>query len=152
MTDFFTEKELIKLGYKFIVGVDEAGRGSLAGPVVAAVVMLSIDENLFIDVDDSKKLNSKKREILFELICDNSICYSIEMLDNVAIDEINILNATIKAMENAVLNLSLSPDYLLIDGNRYNSNKIPFRTIIKGDSICKSIAAASILAKVYRDK
>ena len=152
MADFSIEIELHKQHYKYIAGVDEAGRGPLAGPVVAAAVILPINEELFAEINDSKKVASKKRVELFDLIIKESIFYSIESVDNLVIDDINILNATMKAMEKSVLGLTKCPDYLLIDGNRYNSKDVPYRTIIKGDSISKSIAAASILAKVYRDK
>ncbi len=156
MADFNIEKELQKQDYKYIAGVDEAGRGPLAGPVVAAAVILPLtdvaDNNLFDEINDSKQTKEKKRYELFDVITDNATAYSISEINNNTIDEINILNATMKAMENAVCNLKIQPDYLLIDGNRYCSPVIPFRTIIKGDSICKSISAASILAKVYRDK
>ena len=151
MSDFRIEEELIKQNYKYIAGIDEAGRGPLAGPVVAAAIILTINNNLFYEVNDSKLIKEKKRHQLSDIIINNAIAYSIAEINNNIIDEINILNATMKAMENAVSNLKIQPDYLLIDGNRYCSDAIPFRTIIKGDSICKSISAASILAKVYRD-
>ena len=152
MANFSVETELIEQGYKYIAGIDEAGRGPLAGPVVAAAVVLPMDEILFNEINDSKQLAEKKRNNLFELIANNAISFSIRTINNSVIDEINILNATIKAMENAVSNLKTLPNYLIIDGNKYNSNSIPYRTIIKGDRISKTIAAASILAKVHRDK
>lgn len=155
MADFHIEKELIKQKYKCIAGIDEAGRGPLAGPVVAAAVtlpLINIDNNhLFDEINDSKQIKEKKRYQLFDIIVNNATEYSISEINNNIIDEINILNATMKAMENAVCNLKIQPDFLLIDGNKYYSNAIPFRAIVKGDSICKSISAASILAKVHRD-
>jgi ribonuclease HII len=152
MTNFSIEIELAKQGYKYIAGVDEAGRGPLAGPVVAAAVILPIDEKLFTEINDSKKIIEKKRNELFDLIINNAVSFSIQEINNKTIDTINILNATMKAMENAVFNLKIQADYLIIDGNKYYSDAIPYKTIIKGDTISKSIAAASILAKVYRDK
>lgn len=152
MANFSTEIELIKQGYKYIAGVDEAGRGPLAGPVVASAVVLQINEKLFFEINDSKKITEKKRNELFDLITKNAISFAINEIDNHIIDEINILNATMKAMENAVSNLQILPDYLIIDGNKYYADTIPHKTIIKGDTISKTIAAASILAKVYRDR
>ena len=152
MADFSIEASLIKDGYNIIAGIDEAGRGPLAGPVVAAAVILDINSNLFDKVDDSKKISEKNRKKLFELIVENSINYSINAIDNIEIDNINILNSTMLAMNNAINDLKIKPDYLLIDGNYFKGNILPYHTVIKGDSISKSIAAASILAKVYRDK
>jgi len=151
MSDFSIEISLIKDGYNIIAGVDEVGRGPLAGPVVAAAVILDINSNLFENVNDSKKISEKNRKELYELIIENSLAYSINVIDNYEIDSINILNSTMLAMNNAINNLNIKPDYLLIDGNYFKGNAIPHRTVIKGDSISKSIAAASILAKVYRD-
>ena len=138
-------------GKKFIAGVDEAGRGPLAGPVYAAAVILPAD--LFIpQLNDSKKLTEKKREELFEIITKNAIAYSIASVDEKRIDEINILNATFEAMNSAVNSLSVTPDYVLIDGNRIKNITIPHETVVKGDAKSASIAAASILAKVARDR
>jgi len=138
-------------GKKFIAGVDEAGRGPLAGPVYAAAVILPAD--LFIpQLNDSKKLTEKKREELFEIITKNAIAYSIASVDEKRIDEINILNATFEAMNSAVDSLSVAPDYVLIDGNRIKNMTIPHETVVKGDAKSASIAAASILAKVARDR
>jgi len=134
-----------------ICGVDEAGRGPLAGPVVAAAVIF--DNDTTIDgINDSKKLTEKMREKLFEEIIDKSISYGIGSIDHRKIDEINILNATLLAMKIAVDELSLRPDLVLIDGNRSFLSEIETRTIIGGDGKSFSIAAASILAKVTRDR
>lgn len=134
-----------------IAGVDEAGRGPLAGPVVAAAVIF--DKNTFHpDVNDSKKLNSSKREFLYNWIIENSISYSVKEIDNKQIDEINILQATLKAMKMAVKNLKLKPDLIIIDGNKTFSHDVQTISVIKGDSKSFSIAAASILAKVTRDR
>ena len=138
-------------GKKFVAGVDEAGRGPLAGPVYAAAVILPAD--LFIpQLNDSKKLTEKKREELFEIITKNAIAYSIASIDEKRIDEINILNATFEAMNSAVNSLSVTPDYALIDGNRIKNMTVPHETVVKGDAKSASIAAASILAKVARDR
>ncbi|MDR0926660.1 MAG: ribonuclease HII [Ignavibacteria bacterium] len=152
MSDFSIELSIIKDGYKIVAGIDEAGRGPLAGPVVAAAVILPIDADLFAEVDDSKVLSEKKRDRLYDVIVDNAVAYAICAIDNITIDDVNILNATMLAMENSVKQLGITPDFLLIDGNRYNDTEIPYRTVIKGDSISKSIGAASILAKVKRDR
>lgn len=136
---------------KIEAGCDEAGRGCLAGPVFAASVILPPDfKNEMLD--DSKKLSEKKRYILRDLIIKEAIDWSVQSLDNNKIDEINILNASILAMQNAVGNLKTKPDLLLIDGNRFKPYKdIPHVCIIKGDGKYASIAAASILAKTFRD-
>jgi ribonuclease HII len=153
MADFSIEKQLISNGYRYIAGIDEAGRGPLAGPVVAAVVIIEQDVELYCKVNDSKKISEKNRELLFDLITDNAISYSVSLIDNNTIDNINILKSTMLAMNNAINNLSLLPDYLLIDGNYFiNESVVPYQTIIKGDSISASIASASILAKVTRDR
>ncbi|MCC8169757.1 MAG: ribonuclease HII [Oscillospiraceae bacterium] len=145
------EREKRSLGYVHIAGVDEAGRGPLAGPVYAAAVILP--DGIFIDgIDDSKKLSEKKREELFDIICENAVAYNIYSVDEKRIDEINILNATFEAMNGAVAGLSIAPDYVLIDGNRINGMDIPHETIVKGDAKSISVAAASILAKVSRDR
>lgn len=156
MADFSLEKKLADK-YKFIAGVDEAGRGPLAGPVVAATVILDHRDDIFSEINDSKKLSKIKREKLFELIISNAIDYSVYFVDNSTIDEINILRATMLAMSGAIKNMKLKADFLLIDGNYFKPDdeiikKIPATTIIKGDSDSKSIAAASILAKVTRDR
>ena len=138
-------------GYKFICGVDEAGRGPLAGPVCAAAVILP--ENRIIQgVNDSKKLTEKKREALYDVIKNEALAYSIAFADEKEIDEINILQATYLAMKRAVEGLEIKADYALIDGNRMPPLKIDGETVVKGDAKSESIAAASILAKVTRDR
>lgn len=150
--DYLYEENAIKAGYKVVCGIDEAGRGPLAGPVHAAAVILPI--GLVIEgLNDSKKLSEKKREQLFDIICEKALDYSIGVATEKEIDEINILNATFLAMHRAVEGLKIRPDYALIDGNQYP--KIPFvteETVVKGDAKSMSIAAASILAKVSRDR
>ena len=145
------ENELREAGIKYIAGVDEAGRGPLAGPVFAAAVILN--ENEIIEgLNDSKKLSEKRREALFDIICEKAIAYSICAVDEKRIDEINILNATMEAMSGAVEDLKITPEYVLIDGNKCPQIKIPCEAVVKGDSKSASIAAASILAKVSRDR
>lgn len=150
--DYSFEEKAIEAGYKIICGIDEAGRGPLAGPVHAAAVILPF--GLEIDgLNDSKKISEKKREQLFDVICEKAIAYSIGIATEKEIDEINILNATFLAMHRAVEGLNIKPDYALIDGNQ--NPKIPFvmeETVVKGDAKVVSIAAASILAKVSRDR
>jgi ribonuclease HII len=132
-------------------GVDEAGRGPLAGPVVAAAVILP--ESFAIDgLDDSKKLSPLQRVKILELIIASAVDIAVGVVDHEAIDSINILRASLRAMEIAVNNLGRRPDFLLIDGNQRTSLLIPQETVIKGDSRCCSIAAASIVAKVRRDE
>ena len=133
-------------------GCDEAGRGCLAGPVFAAAVILPDD---FSDdsLNDSKKLSEKKRYLLRKIIEKEAIAYSVGTVDNEEIDEINILNASILAMQKAIAHLKPVPQFLLIDGNRFKAYKdIPYKCIVKGDAKYMSIAAASILAKTYRDE
>ena len=138
-------------GYKCIAGVDEAGRGPLAGAVYAAAVVF--DEGVYIEgVNDSKKLSEKKRELLFDEIIAKAKSYSIFSVDEKVIDEINILNATYRAFAGAVDGLNPPCDFALIDGNRAGKMSVPFETVVKGDSLSFSIAAASILAKVSRDR
>ena len=137
--------------YRYICGVDEAGRGPLAGPVCAAAVVLK--EGAFIDgIKDSKKLSEKKREELYDKIINEAVAYSICLVDEKRIDEINILNATHEAMNNAVNSLSIKPEFVLIDGNSIKGMNLPHECIVKGDDKCNSIGAASILAKVTRDR
>ena len=145
------EAEKKNEGYKFIAGVDEAGRGPLAGPVFAACVILP-DECIIDGINDSKKLSEKKREQLFEEITQKAVCYSITSIDEKTIDDVNILNATHMAMNKAVDEMVIKPDYVLIDGNSIKNMKTPHETIVKGDAKSISIAAASILAKVARDR
>lgn len=145
------EDRLRKQGFLYVCGVDEAGRGPLAGPVCAAAVVLPDD--VYIEgLNDSKKLSEKKREELYEKITDAALSYNIEMVDEKVIDEINILQATYMAMNRAVCGLKIKPDYVLIDGNRIEGMEIPHETVVKGDLKSVSVAAASILAKVTRDR
>lgn len=138
-------------GFKAICGVDEAGRGPLAGPVCAAAVILPPD--CVIDgLNDSKKLSEKKREALFDVIKNEALAYSIAMASEKEIDEINILQATFLAMKRAVDSLSIKPDYILVDGNRDPMFDTDTELVVKGDSLSASIAAASVLAKVTRDR
>ncbi len=146
------EQRLLSKGFVKIAGVDEAGRGPLAGPVVAAACILP-QNAFFANLNDSKQVSEKQRERLFkELTETDGVIYGIGEASALEIDQINILRATFLAMQRAVQALSISPDYLLIDGNRAPHFKIPTETIVKGDSLSISIAAASIIAKVYRDK
>lgn len=138
-------------GYTAVCGVDEAGRGPLAGPVFAAAVILP--ENCVIEgLNDSKKISEKKREALFDVIKEKAVSYCIASVDEKIIDEINILQATYLAMKKAVEGLDLPADYALIDGNRMPPIEIDGETVVKGDAKSPSIAAASILAKVSRDR
>jgi len=147
---FAFENKYREAGYRLICGVDEAGRGPLAGPVCAAAVILP--ENVDIPgLNDSKKLSDKKRRELFPLICAKAVAYGIAFADHTEIDEINILQATYLAMERAIANLPIKPDFALIDGNRAKDFGIPLETIVGGDGRSASIAAASVLAKVTRD-
>ncbi|MDY3929541.1 MAG: ribonuclease HII [Clostridia bacterium] len=145
------EEEKRQEGYINIAGVDEAGRGPLAGPVFAACVILPEDCEI-IGINDSKKLSEKKREELFDEITEKAVDYSIASVDERVIDEINILNATYEAMNKAVDNMTVKPDFVLIDGNSIKNMKTPHKTVVKGDTKSISIAAASILAKVSRDR
>lgn len=145
------ENGLKEKGFKYIAGVDEAGRGPLAGPVYAAAVILP-DGAEIPGINDSKKLTPKKREELFDKITDIAISYAIYSVDEKEIDEINILNATHKAMNGAVDALTQKPDYVIIDGNSIKGMEIAHETVVKGDAKSISIAAASILAKVARDR
>ena len=145
------ENDLYSRGARYIAGVDEVGRGPLAGPVVTAAVILPADFDV-LGVDDSKKLSEKKREELFDVIRERAVCYAIGMVDEKRIDEINILEATKEAMVQAVSGLSLRPDHVLIDALTLAEVDIPQTGIVKGDASSVSIAAASILAKVTRDR
>lgn len=146
-----TEHLLHEKGFRLIAGVDEAGRGPLAGPVFAAAVIMSEDKYIP-DIKDSKKLSEKKREKVFDYIIENADYYAIASVDEHEIDEINILNATHKAMNTAVDSLGVKPDYVLIDGNSIKNMDLPHETVVKGDAKVACIAAASILAKVSRDR
>lgn len=144
------ENELYNKGIKYIAGVDEVGRGPLVGPVVTAAVILPVD---FYDerINDSKKVTEKKREILYDAIMENAVSVGIGMSSSEVIDEINILEATKKAMKEALNNLSVKPEHVLIDAVKLDID-IPSTSIIKGDAKSQSIAAASIMAKVTRDR
>lgn len=151
MVDYSIENEYREKGFNIICGVDEAGRGPLAGPVYAAAVILPsgcVIEGL----NDSKKLTEKKREKLFDEIKEKALAYGIASADEKEIDEINILNATFLAMKRAIDSLSVKPDLALIDGNQRPNTDIEEVTVIKGDAKSMSIAAASVLAKVSRDR
>ncbi len=145
------ENEAYENGYACVCGVDEAGRGPLAGPVFAAAVVLGRGQ-IIDGVNDSKKLSEKKREALFDKIKEETLCYSIASVDEKTIDEINILNATFLAMKKAVEGLEIKPDFAMIDGNKTPDLSIDCEAVVKGDANSVSIAAASILAKVSRDR
>lgn len=145
------EQALWKKGLKYVAGLDESGRGPLAGPVVAAVVIFP--EDVFIPlIDDSKKLSSEVRESLYDKIVEEALDYGFGLAEVAEIDRINIYQASFLAMERALDRLSIEPQHLLVDGRAYPNDKIPCTTIVKGDSKCYSIAAASIVAKVTRDR
>ncbi|MEG1819351.1 MAG: ribonuclease HII [Oscillospiraceae bacterium] len=145
------EQQALNEGFKLVCGIDEAGRGPLAGPVFAAAVILPMGCEID-GINDSKKLSEKKREQLFDIITEKALAYSIATSTEKEIDEINILRATFLAMNRAVDGLLLKPDIALIDGNQKPGLEIEQRTIVKGDAKSISIAAASILAKVSRDR
>jgi len=138
-------------GYRLVCGVDEAGRGPLCGPVCAAAVILPEDFRLE-GLNDSKKLTEKKREALFPVICENAVAYGIAFADEKEIDTLNILQATYLAMNRAIEQLAPKAELCLIDGNRMEGIRYPARTVIGGDAKCACIAAASVLAKVSRDR
>lgn len=144
------ERALYAKGYEYICGIDEAGRGPLCGPVVAAAVILKKDDHIE-GVNDSKKLSEKKRETLFEIIKERAVAYSVGIVDEQTIDEINILEATRLAMKKAVEGLSTKPEYALVDAEKKVPINVPYMPIVKGDALSESIAAASIIAKVTRD-
>jgi ribonuclease HII len=150
MPDFSIEKEKNSEGYRIVCGIDEAGRGPLCGPVVAAACILPIDVEIP-RLNDSKKLTPKARQQIFDLITEKAIAYSVAYGTVDEIDKINILEATLLAMRRAVESLEIKPDYLLVDGNIFRGFDIPGQSVIKGDALSSSIAAASILAKVTRD-
>jgi len=151
MLDYTYEEAYAAKGYVNICGVDEAGRGPLMGPVCAAAVILP--RGLVIEgLNDSKKLSEKKREALFTVITGNAVAYGIGFASAEEIDEINILNASMLAMERAIEALSVKADFALIDGNCKRNIKIPAETVVGGDAKVPSIAAASVLAKVSRDR
>ncbi len=145
------ERRIMELGAAHVCGVDEAGRGPLAGPVYAAAVILPPDVQID-GLNDSKKLTEKKREALFPVLCATAVSYSIAFAGEKEIDAYNILQATYLAMRRAVEGLDVPADYALIDGNRMPPLAVAGETIVKGDAVCQSIAAASVLAKVSRDR
>jgi len=148
---FEYEAALHAEGFYLIAGIDEAGRGPLAGPVCAAACVLPT--GLVLDgLNDSKKLSEKRREALYDRITAQALAWAVCLVDEKTIDEINILQATFRAMRGAVSKLGLSPDLCLVDGNRDPDLGLPTKTVVKGDASCASIAAASILAKVTRDR
>ena len=144
------EQSFFEKGYDVICGVDEAGRGPLAGPVCAAAVILPANIEIP-GLDDSKKLSDKRRRELFPLIKEKAIAYGIAFVDHAKIDEVNILQATYLAMEQAIAQLAVKPQLALVDGNRAKDFGVPVETVVHGDSLSVSIAAASVLAKVSRD-
>jgi len=145
------ERAAHERGRRFIAGIDEAGRGPLAGPVIAAAVILPPDYECR-GIDDSKRLSSRQREVLYDVIERDAIAVGIGVVEPQVIDTINILQATLAAMKEAVLSLSPSPDYLLIDGLNRIAVPIPQETIVRGDGRSISVASASIVAKVSRDR
>ena len=151
MLEYTFENEVISKGYSLVCGVDEAGRGPLMGPVYAAAVILPA--GLVIDgLNDSKKLSEKKREALYGVITANAVAYGVGSASVEEIDEINILNAALLAMNRAIEQLDPKADFAIIDGNCKRSIKIPCMTLVGSDAKCPSVAAASILAKVSRDR
>ena len=150
-TDLWSiERTCFESGCQLICGVDEAGRGPLAGPVCAAAVILP-PELQIPGLNDSKKLTDKKRRELFDVIVSEAVSYGIAMVSETEIDEINILQATFRAMEQAVARMDVHPDLVLVDGNRSPGLPLPVKTVVKGDSLSANVAAASILAMVTRD-
>ena len=146
------EKELYQKGFQTIAGIDEAGRGPLAGPVVVAGLIMPKD-SMIEGVNDSKKVSEKKREKLYDLILEEAISYSVAVIGQDCIDDINILNATKQGVSTVVEELDVRPDLILVDALTHIDTKgIPYDSIIKGDAKCYCIAAASILAKVTRDR
>lgn len=146
------EKDLYQKGFQKICGIDEAGRGPLAGPVVVAGVIMPQD-SMIEGVNDSKKVSEKKREKLYDLILEEAISYSVAIIGQDVIDEINILNATKQGVTNVVEGLDVKPDLIIVDAlTGINTKGIPYDSIIKGDAKCYNIATASILAKVTRDR
>ncbi len=146
------ERALLEKGYRYIAGVDEVGRGPLAGPVVCSAVIMPLDEaSIIVGVDDSKKLSAKKREALAEEIKKRAIAYTVVEISEKVIDEINILEATKLGMKQALESLSIAPDMVLTDGNMTLNIDFPQRSIVHGDALSYSIGSASIVAKVHRD-
>ena len=151
MSELYLYDKALKTDFPLLCGVDEAGRGPLCGPVCCAAVVLR-DDFVCEEINDSKKISEKKREKLFDVIIENAVAYSIIFVDPKTIDEINILNASILAMHRALDALKVRPEYVIVDGNKFKPyGDLPHTTIVKGDGKYLSIAAASILAKTYRD-
>lgn len=152
LPDYSREMKLRLEGHELIAGIDEAGRGPLSGPVVAAAVILPEVHPPWLNlIKDSKEITPKRRECLFALICSEALAYSVGIVSPRIIDSINILQATFLAMERAVVKLPVSPDYILVDGFPIPNFRYPHKGIIRGDKLCLSIACASIVAKVSRD-
>lgn len=146
------ENSIYKDGYKYICGIDEAGRGPLAGPVAIASVIMPCN-SMIEGVNDSKKISEKKRELIYEKITEEALSWSVSIIDQKEIDEINILNATKKGLTNSIRNLKVKPNIILVDALEHiDTCGIPYKSIVKGDAKCYSIAAASIIAKVTRDR
>lgn len=146
------EKDLYQKGFQKVCGIDEAGRGPLAGPVVIAGVIMPPD-SMIEGVNDSKKVSEKKREKLYDLIIEEALSYSVAIIGQDIIDEINILNATKQGVTKVVEGLEIKPDLIIVDAlTHINTKGIPYQSIIKGDAKCYNIAAASIIAKVTRDR
>ena len=146
------EKKALARGFKHVVGIDEAGRGPMAGPVVVAAVILGPNWNDEYQINDSKKLSYKKRDQYYKIIVDKALAYKIVSISPDEIDRLNILQATLYGMAKCLKEIKPMPDYVLVDGNHFPKTKIKGETVIKGDTRSKSIAAASILAKVTRDR
>lgn len=149
--EYIFEQELISNGFLRVCGIDEAGRGPLCGPVCAAACVLPVGVEIP-GLNDSKKLSEKKRDALYDVICEVALDYSVAFASVEEIDSLNILEATLLAMRRAVEGLKVRPDFLIVDGNCCRGFSIPARSLVKGDSLSPSIAAASILAKVTRDR
>lgn len=152
MSELYLYDKALKTDFPLLCGVDEAGRGPLCGPVCCAAVVLK-DDFVCEEINDSKKISEKKREKLFDVIIENAVSYSIVFVDPKTIDEINILNASLLGMKQAVKSLSLTPDLVIVDGNKVPPEMdVETKAVVKGDAKSLSIAAASILAKVSRDR
>ena len=152
MSELYLYDKALKTDFPLLCGVDEAGRGPLCGPVCCAAVVLR-DDFVCEEINDSKKISEKKREKLFDVIIENAVAYSIIFVDPKTIDEINILKASLLGMKNAVKSLNLTPDLVIVDGNKVPPEMdVETKAVVKGDAKSLSIAAASILAKVSRDR
>ena len=152
MSELYLYDKALKTDFPLLCGVDEAGRGPLCGPVCCAAVVLR-DDFVCEEINDSKKISEKKREKLFDVIIENAVSYSIVFVDPKTIDEINILNASLSGMKQAVKQLNLTPDLVIVDGNKVPPEiEVETKAVVKGDAKSLSIAAASILAKVSRDR